>query len=114
MAASALAQALHVARMARYDLLRPTCRPACHITRWSAACYRRMFQLIRYAHSTYRLRQAGWVSAGLVALAPRLYADADLAGDADTQNSTAGIHLAIRGPRASFPTCGISKRQGCV
>ena len=58
-AASVLMQVLYVARMARYDLLRPTCRLACYITKWSDACDRRLFQLIRYIHSTYQGRWAG-------------------------------------------------------
>jgi hypothetical protein len=107
-------QILYVARMARYDLLRPTCRLACYVSKWSDACDRRLFQLIKYVHSTYHLRQVGWVGDGLSDLAPHLYADADLAGDADTQRSTSGVHLAICGPHTNFPLCGISKRQSCV
>ena len=113
-AASILMQVLYVARMARYDLLRPTCQLACYVSKWSDACDRRLFQLIKYIHSTYHLRQVGWVGDGLPDLAPHLYADADLAGDADTQRSTSGVHLAIRGPHTNFPLCGISKRQSCV
>ena len=63
-------QVLYVARMARYDLLRPTCRLACYIAKWSDACDRRLFQLIRYIHSTYHLRQVGWVGDGVVSLPP--------------------------------------------
>ena len=50
----------------------------------------------------------------LTGLAPHLYADADLAGDADTQRSTSGVRLSISGPNTNFPLCGISKRQSCV
>ena len=73
-----------------------------------------LFQLTRYTHSTCHVRQVGWVGDGLANLAPRLYADADLAGDADTQRSTSGVHLAICGPHTNFPLCGVAKRQSCV
>ena len=47
-------------------------------------------------------------------LRPHLLADADFAGCTDTQRSTSGVHLAIRGPRTCFPVSGQSKRQTCV
>merc|ERR1712004_273133 len=50
----------------------------------------------------------------LVALQPHLFADADFAGCTDTQRSTSGLHLAIRGPNSCFPIAGVSKRQTCV
>jgi hypothetical protein len=102
-AASILMQTPYVARMARYDLLRPTCRLACYVSKWSDACDRRLFQLIKYVHSTYHLRQVGWVGDGLSDLGTSLTPMPDLAGDADTQRSTSGVHLAVRGPRTSFP-----------
>ena len=43
-----------------------------------------------------------------------MYADADFAGDADTQRSTSGVHLAVMGPNTNFPLAGISKRQNCI
>ena len=45
---------------------------------------------------------------------PHLFADADLAGDPETQRSTSGLHLALRGPATCFPLTGASKRQTCV
>jgi len=43
-----------------------------------------------------------------------MFADADFAGCVDTQRSTNGLYLAIRGPRSCFPIAGVSKRQTCV
>ena len=52
---------------------------------------------------------------GVAFLAPHLYADADLAGDADTQRSTSGVHLAICGPHTNFPPVwDIPKAKLCV
>ena len=45
---------------------------------------------------------------------PSLFADADFAGDPETQRSTSGLHLALRGPATCFPLTGASKRQTCV
>ena len=58
-AASILMQVLCVACVARCGLLRPTCRLACYVSKWSDARDRRLFQLIRYIHSAYHLRQVG-------------------------------------------------------
>ena len=45
---------------------------------------------------------------------PHLFADADFAGDPDTQRSTSGLHLASRGPATWFPLTCASKRRTCV
>ena len=47
-------------------------------------------------------------------LGPRLFVDADFAGDLSSQRSTSGVHLVLRGPHTSFPIAAYSKRQGCV
>ena len=52
MAASILMKILYVARMARFDLLRPTCKLACFITNWSPACDKQLLQLVPYINST--------------------------------------------------------------
>ena len=45
---------------------------------------------------------------------PHLVADADFAGDIETQRSTSGYYFVIRGPHTSFPISAASKRQTCV
>ena len=56
----------------------------------------------------------GWVGDSASACEPHLFADADLGGCVRTQKSTAGAHLAMRGPRTCFPIAAGSKRMGCV
>ena len=56
----------------------------------------------------------GYVGDTADLLRPCLYADADLGGCPDSQRSTTGAHLCIRGPKTNFPIHGESKRQGSV
>ena len=46
-------------------------------------------------------------------LAPRLFADADFAGDSKTSKSTSGLQLMLPGPNTYYPITGQSKKQGC-
>ena len=105
---------LYGARCARPDLLRAVSHLACYFTRWTHQCDRRLHQLICYIHSTYHYRMVGWIGDELQDLFPHLFADADFAGCTDTQRSTNGLFLALRGPRSCFPIAGVSKRQTCV
>ena len=105
---------LYGARCARLDLLRAVSHLACYFTKWTSQCDRRLHQLICYINSTLSFRMVGWVGDKLVALQPHLFADADFAGCVDTQRSTSGLHLALRGPNSCFPIAGVSKRQTCV
>ena len=77
-------------------------------------CDRRLLQLIRYAHSSYGLRQIGWVGDPTADVSLHVDADADLAGGAATQRSTTGVRLTLQGTNANFPLSGASKRQSCV
>ena len=56
----------------------------------------------------------GWGDDDVKDLEPHCYADADLGGCVQTQRSTAGAHLVIRGPNTCFPIAAGSKRMGCV
>ena len=67
-----------------------------------------------YVHSTYKHRLVGFVGDKPCNMQPHLFADADFAGDPETQRSTSGLHLALRGPATCFPLTGASKRQTCV
>ena len=113
-AAKVLMKILYGARMARFDLLRAVCHLACHITRWSSDCDRRLHRLICYIHSSYKHRMVGWIGDKPSELKPHLYADADFAGCTATQRSTSGAHLCVRGPNSCFPIAALSNRQGCV
>ena len=61
LAASILMKLLYVARMARYDLLRPVCRLATFVTKWTPECDKRIFKLMCYVQSTLHYRMTGFV-----------------------------------------------------
>jgi hypothetical protein len=105
---------LYAARLARFDLLRAVNSLACHLTKWTKDCDRRLYRLVCYIHTTKHLRMIGWVGDPFDQVRPHLFADADFAGCTRTQRSTSGVHLALRGPRTCFPLSGQSKRQSCV
>lgn len=113
-AAKVLMKILYGARMARFDLLRAVNHLACYITKWDAGCDRRLHRVVSYLDHTRNRHMVGWVGDGLDALSPHLFADADLAGCVDTQRSTSGMHMAVRGPCTNYPISAMSKRQGCV
>ena len=58
-AAKVLMNILYAARMARFDLLKAVCHLACHITRWTSQCDRRIHRIICYINSTLDLRTTG-------------------------------------------------------
>ncbi len=66
------------------------------------------------AHTTLHYRMVGWVGDKPEQLEPHLFADADFAGCLDSQRSTTGLHLAIRGPATCFPIDGATKQRTCV
>ena len=113
-AARILMKVLYGARCARLDLLRAVSHLACYFTKWTSKCDARLHRLICYINSTLHYRMVGWVGDKLEAMQPHLFADADLAGCVDTQRSTSGYFLVLRGPNSCFPIAGISKRQTCV
>merc|ERR1712207_76472 len=84
------------------------------VTKWSTRHDRELARLMGYIKSSKHLRLIGWVGDPLGAIRPHLFADADFAGCIDTQRSTSGAHLVLRGPRTSFPIAGYSQQQGCV
>ena len=58
-AARVLMKLLYCARMARYDLLRPVCHLACHVSKWTSECDRRLHKLVCYVNCTLHLRMIG-------------------------------------------------------
>ena len=73
-----------------------------------------MGRLMGYIQNTLHLRLIGWVGDSREQLFPHFFADADFAGDIETQRSTSGYYSVIRGPNTSFPISAGSKRQTCV
>jgi hypothetical protein len=76
---------LYVVRLVRYDLLRAVGRLACRVSEWDEECDRKLYRLICYINSSLHLRMVGWIGDALAMLNLRGYADADLAGCADTR-----------------------------
>mgnify|MGYP002176408590 FL=1 len=113
-AAKVLMKLLYGARLARFDLLRAINHLAGYITKWTPDCDKRLHRIMCYVHTSLHYRMVGWVSDKPDQLQPHLFADADFAGCPESQRSTSGLHLAIRGPTTCFPIAGASKRQTCV
>jgi hypothetical protein len=113
-AAKVLMKMLYGARLARFDLLRAINHLAGYITKWTPDCDKRLHRIMCYVHTSLHYRMVGFVGDKPQQLSTHLFADADFAGCPDSQRSTSGMHLAIRGPATCFPIAGASKRQTCV
>ena len=101
---------LYVARMARFDLFRVTCRLATRVTKWSKRDDKRLHKLVCYVHSSLEQRQVGFIGDSPSDCTLNLFTDADFAGDAVSQRSTSVVHLAMMGRYTQFPLQGISKK----
>jgi len=101
-AAKVLMKLLYGARLARFDLLRAINHLAGYITKWTPDCDKRLHRIMCYVHTSLHYRMIGWVGDKPDQLEPHLFADADFAGCPDSQRSTSGLHLAIRGPANSW------------
>ena len=113
-AAKVIMKVLYAARMARYDLLRAVQGLARYMTKWTRKNDAELFRLMAYVHHTTDVTMRGWVGDDLAAIELQLYSDADFAGCQETQKSTSGMYLGIRGERTSFPVAAYSKKQHCV
>ena len=113
-ACSLLMKVLWAARLARPDLLRAVTYLATKVSKWTSKCESMMHRFMGYIQATLNLRMIGWIGDSLDLLYLHFFADADFAGDVDTQRSTSGFFSVIRGPNSSFPISAGSKRQSCV
>ena len=84
------------------------------MTKWTSKQDKELYRLMCYIKSSKHLRMIGWIGDELGAIAPHLYADTDFAGCVETQRSTSGAHLVLKGPTTCFPMAGYSQRQDCV
>ena len=109
-----LMKILWAARYGRFDLLKTVGHLATFITKWTSRQDAQVHRLMGYCKCSRHFRMIGWVGDELGELSPHLFADADFAGCSETQRSTSGYHLVVRGPNTSFPITGNSKRQTCV
>ena len=113
-AAKVLMKLLYGARLARFDLLRAINNLAASITKWTPECDKRLHHIMCYVNSTVKHRLVGFVGDKPCDTQPHLFADADFAGDPETQRSMSRLHLALRGPATCYPLTGAPKRQTCV
>ena len=110
-----LMKTLYAARMARFDLLRPTCFLATQITRWSEQCDRKLHRLVCYIDSTLAYRMTCQMADDPSELGLKLYCDADFAGEQPLRKSTSGVYLMLPGPNGTrLGLSAAAKKQSCV
>ena len=112
-----LMKLLYVARMARYDLLRPVCALASVATKWNAACDKKLYRLMCYVYTTQDLRLISWVGNTANELKLKIFTDADFAGEKISSDqpmdkrSTSGVFLVLAGDYTFFPLSAVTKKQ---
>ena len=102
-ASKILMKVLYAARMARPDLLRPTCYLATRVTKWTVQCDRMLYRMMCYIYSSLDVCLHGWVGDDKSKVELCLYTDADFAGEPDNARSTSGVPLCLRGPNTFVP-----------
>ena len=89
-AARVVLKALYVARIARMDLMWPVNMLAREVTRWTAACDRRLHRLISWMHHSSDYMQICYVGDLPSTCNLVLFSDASFAGDLRDSKSTSG------------------------
>ena len=87
-AARIVLKALYVARIARYDFMWTVNMLAREVTRWTAACDRRLHRLICYMNQTSEWAQICFVGDSPGDCWLTLFSDASFAGDLRDSKST--------------------------
>ena len=105
---------LCAARLARFDLLRITCKLATRVSKWTTKDGARLLRLAQYIYHHASDRQIGLIGDSGPELSCQLFTDADFAGDAISQRSTSGVHLALHGEHSIFPLQGLPAKQEAV
>jgi hypothetical protein len=105
---------MYVARMARPDLIRTISFLARFLTKWSEEMDKRLHRLMSYIHHSYAYRMFAWAGADVGDFVLDVYSDSDYAGCSETQRSTTGSIVFLRGNNMSVPISFISKRQSSV
>ena len=113
MALKVLMKLMYIARMARFDLLKPVGSLARLITRWGEDSDDALDKLIAYVRQTLDLKLIGYVGDAMNKVRLDMYSDADFAGMA-SQHSTTGGHLMLAGANTRFPLTAVSKKQQSV
>jgi hypothetical protein len=113
-AARVVLKALYVARIARMDVMWSVNMLAREVTKWTAACDRRLHRLISYLHHTEDWSQMAFVGDKPSKCYLVQFSDASFAGDLKDSKSTSGCLLAIVGPSTYVPLSWICKKQTAV
>ena len=113
MALKVLMKIMYIARLARFDLLRPVSLLAREVNNWTPESDKRLEKLMAYINDTIDVKLFGYVGDEPEKLHLELYSDADFAGLA-SQHSTTGGYLVLTGQNTWFPLAAVSKKQTSV
>jgi len=113
-AARVVLKALYVARIGRQDLMWSVNMLAREVTRWTAACDRRLHRLISYMNFSKEHAQINFVGDPAYDCKLAYFSDASFAGDLRDSKSTSGGVLALVGPSTFVPISWMCKKQGAV
>ena len=104
---------MYAARMARPDLIR-TISFLARLTKWSEEMDKRLHRLMSYIHHSYAYRIYAWAGTDIGNGVLDVHSDSGYAGCSETQRSTTGSIVFLRGSDMSVPISFISKRQRSV
>ena len=107
-------KALYLARLARPDLLYSVNALAREVTKWTAACDKRLHRLMSYIHHTRDNVMLSFVGDRACDCKLMLFCDASFAGDLTDSKSTSGSILCLVGPNTFAPLTWMCKKQGAV
>ena len=114
-AARVIMKIMYGARMARPDLLRTVSYLARFLTKWNEDTDKRLQRLMSYIHHSYSYRMYAYMGEDQPKFTLDIYSDSDYAGCVQTQRSTTGSVIFLRGGEdTSVPISFMSKRQGSV
>ena len=107
-------KALYLARLARPDLLYSVNALAREVTKWTAACDKRLHRLMSYIHHTRDNVMLSFVGDRACDCKLMLFCDASFAGDLTDSKSTSGSIICLVGPNTFAPLTWMCKKQGAV
>jgi hypothetical protein len=96
-AARVIMKIMYAARMARPDLIRTISFLARFLTKWDEHTDKRLQRRMSYIHHSYSYRMYAYMGTGQQVCSLGVYSDSDYASCAETQRSTTGSILFLRG-----------------
>ena len=103
-------KALYLARIGRPDVLWTVNSLAREVTRWTAACDKRLLRLESYINSTEDHCMCSFVGDEAKDCKLALFCDASFAGDLQDSKSTSGVILCLVGPNTFCPISWLCKK----